>query len=74
MNLKNYTHLTQIFLIGQNYFNNDQAQLYLIFQYFLVLKTQSPNGNLKDFQMKNLNLLIEQIKVFLQNCYGINLD
>ena len=67
--------------MGQSYFNNDGAHLYLIFQpsyktitTFSGLPWQSQNGNLKDCQMKNLNLLIQQIKIFLQNCYRINLD
>ena len=52
----------------------DGAQLYLIFhhfkkllQLFMVPHTQSQNGNLRDCQMKNLHLLIQHIKVFLQN-------
>ena len=51
--------------IGQSYFNNDWAQLFLIFQpiyksitIFLVLTTEFQNGNLKDCQMKDLSLLI----------------
>ena len=68
-------------VIGQSYNNNDGAQLYLIFQpscetitHFLVFHSQSQNGNLKDCETKNSNCLIHQIKIFLQNCYGINLD
>ena len=58
--------------IGQSYFNHDASQNYLIFQpiykllqHFLVLPTKSQNGNLRDCQMKNLSLLILQIKAFL---------
>ena len=64
--------------IGQSYFNNDGAQLYLIFQpiyktisIFSGLPTKSQNGNLRDCQMKNFSLLLQQVKVFLQNWYGI---
>ena len=31
---------------------------------FLVFHSQSQDGNLKDYQMKNSNLFIQQIKVF----------
>ena len=59
---------------GQSYTVNDGSQNYLVFQaikkilqLFLVFHTQSQNGNLKDCQMENLQLLTQQIKVFLQN-------
>ena len=81
MNLKKYRHFTHVFLLVKStliimednfiqYFN----QFTKLLKQYLVLKTQSQNGNLRDFLMKNLNLLIEQIKFFLQNCYGIILD
>ena len=66
---------------GQSYFNNDGAQLYLIFQPsyktitifsglpFIISESES-----KGLSNENLNLLTEQIKVFLQNGYGINLN
>ena len=41
-----------------------------LLQHFLVLQAQSQNGNLRDYQMKNLSLFIQLIKVFLQNWYG----
>ena len=63
--------------IGQSYFNTDGTQLYLIFQpiyktitTFYGLKHTISDGNLKDCQMKNLNLLILQKKIFLKNWYG----
>ena len=39
-----------------------------------MLHSRSQNGNLRDCQMKNLGLLLQQIKVFLQNWYGIILE
>ena len=78
MNLKNYKHL----IVAQSCYKDDGAQLYLIFQsiytkllqHFLVFYSQTQNGNLKDSQMKNLNLLIRQINFFLQNYSRIILD
>ena len=71
--IKNESKMFQTFdsslFIDQSYFNNDRDQLYLIFQpicklhNFLAFQAQSENGDLIDCQMKNLNLLIQQIKV-----------
>ena len=35
---------------------------------------QKQNGDLKDSQIKTLNLLIQKINVVLQNWYGMNLE
>ena len=57
--------MIQSLFVSQSYFNNDGAQLYLIFQpvykllqHFLVLKAQSQNENLRDCQMKHFCVLI----------------
>ena len=64
--------------IGQSYFNNDGTQLYLIFQ--PIYKTISTFSSFPDTiskweskgcQMKKISLLLQQVKVFLQNWYGI---
>ena len=67
--------------IGQSYFNNDRAQCYLIFQpicktftIFSGLTYPISEWESKDGQMKNLSLLIQQIKIFLQNRYGMNTE
>ena len=68
MNLKNCKHLIQVFLLAKvtlimmernftYYFN----QLTKLLQLFLVLQTQSQNGNLRDYQMKKLLVLIQQM-------------
>ena len=63
--------------IGQSYFSDDGAQLFLIsqpipklVQHFLVFQKEPHNGNLRDCHVKKLSLLIQQIKVLLQNWYG----
>ena len=46
MNQKNYRHLSQVFFVGQSYFNNDGGQLYLIFQ--PIYKTITISSGLND--------------------------
>ena len=65
--------------VGQNYFNNDGAQLYLILRpiYETVTTFSGLPNIISEWEFKGLlklNLLIQQIKFFLQNCNGINLD
>ena len=51
------------FVIGQSYFNiqlnNFSTNLQNYYKRFLVLRTQSQNRNLRDCQMKKLNLLLQ---------------
>ena len=54
-----------------SYFNNNEAQFYSISQ--SVYKTITTFSCLPD-TISNLNLLIQQIKAFLQNWYGIILE
>ena len=42
-----------------------------LFQHFLVFQIQSQSIYLRDCHIKNLRLLIQQIKVFLQNWCGL---
>ena len=67
--------------IGQSYFNNDGAQVYLIFQ--PIYKTITTFSGLpytfsewesQGLSNENLHLLIQQLKVFLQDRHGINLE
>ena len=65
MNLKDYSHLTQVFFIGQSYFDNDRTQLYLVFQtiYKTIITFSSPKETISeweptDCQMKNLRVLM----------------
>ena len=62
--------------IGQSYFYNDGAQLYLIFQalYYTLKTLKSYHGNLNVCHPQNLLLLPRLIIVFLQrlNCMKIN--
>ena len=54
--------------IGQSYFNNDGAQIKYFNQFtkllqpFLVLMTQSQNGNLRNCQMENLRVFCSKCK------------
>ena len=68
--LRNLQAFDSSLLIGQSYFDSDGEKLYLIFQpicnTFTTFQRQSQNGNFIDCQMKKLNLLMQQIKVFLQ--------
>ena len=58
MNLKNYRHLTQVFLLVKAHFFNDGAQLYLIFQpLYHTLKRLGDNQ--KVISWKSKALLIE---------------
>ena len=66
--------------IDQSYFNYDGAQLYQIFQpIYKTITTFSDIPNiisewkLRGHQIKNLDLLVQQIKFFLQYCNEINL-
>ena len=60
--------------IGQGYFNNDGAQLYLIFQpIYKTITTFSGLSNIisqwesKGLSKENFNIVIQEIKFFLQN-------
>ena len=76
MNLKNYKHLTQVFLLVKvilimmdHKITKYSNQFTKLLQHFLVFQTQSQDRNLSDCQMKYLNLFLHQIKVFLQSWY-----
>ena len=59
--------------IGQSYLNNDGAQFFLILQpIYKIISTFSglPDTISRECQIKKLNPLIQQIKVFLQKWYG----
>ena len=77
MNLKAYKHLIRVFLLVKvplimmdHKFTYYPNQFTKQLQQFLLFQTQSQVGNLGDWQMKNLFLLLHEINVFLQNSYG----
>ena len=51
-------------------FTSNKAKNVLIQNELLVFQTQTKNGNLKVCQIKIISLLLQQIIVFLENCYG----
>ena len=55
MNLKKYSHLTQVLFIGQSYFNKDGAQLCLIFQpLYCTLKRLYDTGKVVSWKYEGL--------------------
>ena len=65
------------FFIGQNYFHNDEAQLYLIFQpirktitIFSGLPDTISEWKPKELSNKKIVPLLHKIQIFLQNWYG----
>ena len=81
MNLKKLQTFDSSLFIGKSYFNNDGAQLYLIFRpiYKTIATFFGPPDTISKWKSKGLSnkkfgLLLQQVKVFSQNWYGIILE